>query len=266
MDDALIDETGKRLGASALVFAPHQDDETLACGGTVIRKRRAGAPVALVFMTDGSTSHRRFMDEAALRSLRQAEALEAANVLGLSVDDVHFLGFPDGELKRSREAAVGKVRDLLSRYLPDEVYVPYGRDGLADHESTHQAVLEALANANCEPEILEYPVWFWNRWPWVSQEITLDRSGFHRLFRSLWRCFGRREFADFGSKVFVRDVLEQKMDALSRHRSQMTVLMPGSGWPTLGEVSGGEFLRCFFQEYEVFRCSYPMGSTGPSGR
>lgn len=32
----------KELAASAIIFSPHQDDETLGCGGTIIRKRQGG--------------------------------------------------------------------------------------------------------------------------------------------------------------------------------------------------------------------------------
>src|SRR5882724_2841134 len=36
-----------------LVLAPHMDDETLGCGGTIARHAQAGADVAVVFLTDG---------------------------------------------------------------------------------------------------------------------------------------------------------------------------------------------------------------------
>jgi hypothetical protein len=49
------------LRRSAVVFAPHPDDETLGCGGTIVRKIRAGARVRLVVMTDGGSSHRELL-------------------------------------------------------------------------------------------------------------------------------------------------------------------------------------------------------------
>jgi LmbE family N-acetylglucosaminyl deacetylase len=237
-----------------MVFAPHQDDETLGCGGTLVLKRRAGAPVALVFMTDGTTSHRRFMGEEELRSMRKAEANSAAAILGLSPEDIHFLDFPDGGLKRFHADAVSRVGSLLDRYRPAEVYVPYRSDGTPDHESTHDVVVEAVKNAGRPAEICEYPIWFWNQWPWVPQDVKFDREGMTECLRALWTCFGLRRFVEFRTGVFVGDVLGRKMQALAQHRSQMTVMVSGTGWPTLADISAGEFLRCFFQEYEVFRC------------
>ena len=46
-----LDRTSQR--APAIVFAPHPDDETLGCGGTILKKRSLGAPVEVVFLTDG---------------------------------------------------------------------------------------------------------------------------------------------------------------------------------------------------------------------
>jgi LmbE family N-acetylglucosaminyl deacetylase len=248
------DETRERAKTSAMVFAPHQDDETLGCGGTLVLKRQAGAPVALVFMTDGTTSHRRFMEEEELRSIRKAEANGAAAILGLSPEDIHFLDFPDGGLRRFHADAVSRVVSLLDRYRPAEVYVPFQSDGTLDHESTHGVVVEALAIADRPAEICEYPIWFWNQWPWVPQDVKFDREGVRECLRALRVCFGLRCFGEFRTGVFVGDVLDRKMQALAQHRSQMTVLVPGTDWPTLADISAGEFLRCFFQDYEVFRC------------
>lgn len=250
----LRDETPTRVRSSAMVFAPHQDDETLGCGGTVVLKRRTGATVALVFMTDGATSHRRFMEEEELRSMRKAEASGAAAILGLSPEDVHFLNFPDGGLKLFHSDAVTRVVSLLDRYRPAEVYVPYRSDGTPDHESTHGVIVEAVYNTGRPTEICEYPIWFWNQWPWVPQDVKFDRESVKKGLRALWGCLGLRPFEEFRTGVFVGEVLDRKMQALAQHRSQMTVLVPGTDWPTLADISAGEFLRCFFQDYEVFRC------------
>jgi len=71
------------MQSPAVVFSPHYDDETLGVGGTIILKRRLGARVHLVFMTDGSRSHAHAMEGGRLAALRRTEALRAASALGV---------------------------------------------------------------------------------------------------------------------------------------------------------------------------------------
>ena len=59
----LREMTREELARPAVVLAPHPDDETLGCGGTLIRKARAGAPLKVVLMTDGARSGRGLIDE-----------------------------------------------------------------------------------------------------------------------------------------------------------------------------------------------------------
>lgn len=254
-------DTGPRAEGSAVVFAPHQDDETLGCGGTIILKRQAGTPVTVVFMTDGSTSHKRFMDEGELRRLRKAEALEAAEVLGVPSRDVHFLDFPDGRLDRYHEPATSQVLALLNQHQPDEVFVPYHRDGTPDHEATYKIVEEAVQMSALTLRVHEYPVWLWNQWPWVPLNLACSREAGKAVWRAVRSGFGLTLFREFKSGVLVRDVLARKREALAKHRSQTAVLKPDVGWPTLSDVSQGQFLSCFFQEYEVYvsahRCPSP---------
>jgi LmbE family N-acetylglucosaminyl deacetylase len=250
----LRDDTPGRAKASAVVFAPHQDDETLGCGGTMVLKCRAGTAVSCVFMTDGTTSHRCFMDAEELRNLRMQEAMNATTVLGLSRANVHFLNFEDGLLRPSDPNAVTQIVALLDRYCPEEIYVPYRADGTADHEATHAVVVEAAIKTGRPFEICEYPVWVWNQWPWVPLQVRCNRDDGRTLLSILRAGLGFRLIRECRSGVFVGDLLDQKREALSQHRSQMTVLRPGTAWPTLKDISGGEFLRCFFQDFEIFRC------------
>jgi len=92
-----------------VVFAPHPDDEALACGGLIHDRRRSGADVAIVFLTNGDAyaeATALYFAPQALRPehyvqlgvLRQAEALTATAQLGVAADQVFFLGYPDGHL------------------------------------------------------------------------------------------------------------------------------------------------------------------------
>lgn len=51
-------EKESSLKERVVVFAPHPDDETLACGGTIAKSVHQGDDVYIVIMTDGRNSHR----------------------------------------------------------------------------------------------------------------------------------------------------------------------------------------------------------------
>jgi LmbE family N-acetylglucosaminyl deacetylase len=239
------------LKRSALVFSPHQDDETLGCGGTIVRKLKAGATVKLVFLTDGSQSHARWMPGPELKSMRTAEALAAARILGLFASEVTFLDFPDGNLERHQELAICQVGDLLQRYNPEEVFIPYARETPPDHAITHRIVLAALKSCDIRPTIYEYPIWFWCHWPWT--EPVGRQRGFKASLRQNWRFrFGFELLRRFNCSISIGDVLALKQTALNQHQSQMERLNSIPEWPTLGDVADGEFLDCFFQDREYF--------------
>ena len=108
----------KQLKRSALVFAPHQDDETLGCGGTIIHKKQAGADLKIVFMTDGSKSHSHLITERELKNIRREEALAAAQKLGLKERDVIFLEVKDGTLDNNVISTIQRVSNIILDFLP----------------------------------------------------------------------------------------------------------------------------------------------------
>jgi len=89
-----------------LIVAAHADDEVLAAGGLIQRAVAAGAQVWVVFGTNGDGnrlaaalgSHRllpRPADFIAEGELRQVEALQALGRLGVPLERILFLGYPD---------------------------------------------------------------------------------------------------------------------------------------------------------------------------
>src|SRR5947209_4236656 len=110
---------GEALARSAVVFAPHPDDETLGCGGTILKKRGLGAEVHVVFMTDGAQSHASLMAPAEMRALRAREGVAAAAALGVDEAHVHLLDFPDSRLAEHRALATERVGALLRQVRPE---------------------------------------------------------------------------------------------------------------------------------------------------
>ena len=148
-----------------LIVAPHPDDETFGCGGLVLLRRRAGLPVSILILTDGSASHpgHPTLVPAALAALRRDEAREAATRLGLAPGDLAFLDLPDGRLPHltpaERENAIAGLAAHLGRLRPATVLVTHRRDGSSEHEAAFPLLAGALARAALRPRLLEYPVW-----------------------------------------------------------------------------------------------------------
>jgi len=243
---------GEDLARPVIVFSPHPDDETLGCGGTIIKKRKVGSDVTIVFMTDGHQSHAHLIAAHRLKSIRAREALAASGVLGVGESDVLFLGFEDGELCENQDAAILKVVEILQHRRPDEIFIPYHREALPDHVATHGIVVSALHTCGSNVTVYEYPIWFWHQWPWVSVPLALRRETFATLKDSIVAGFGLRLLWDFRYSVYIGDVLELKRTALTQYKSQMIRLIPDPRWMTLDDVWGGEFLPCFFQDHEIF--------------
>ena len=222
------------LTSSSIVFSPHQDDETLGCGGTIIKKKMAGTKVKLFFMTDGRKSHQSLMSEDKLKVIRAKEALKAGQMLGLNEEDIGFLEYQDDELGKNQDSAIQKVTEILSCLQPEEIFIPYKREMPTDHFFTNRIVLAALQNYKRKAIVYEYPIWFWCHWPWVSVPTANLNCILATLKRSV--IAGFYLLKDFRCSICVGDVLPLKRAALDSYKSQMTRIISDPQWRTLGET------------------------------
>jgi LmbE family N-acetylglucosaminyl deacetylase len=128
-----------------LVLAPHPDDETLGCGGTICRHLAAGDEVCLAFITDGGNSRAGGLDRETMVALRREEAGEAVAALEQgSTPSIKqsILGLPEGQWKR--EALVGHLARLLKDFVPTVVYTTSRVDFHPEHLRVAAALGEAL--------------------------------------------------------------------------------------------------------------------------
>jgi len=149
--DALL----RRPGARLMVLAPHPDDESLAAGGLIQRALECGAPVSVVFVTDGENNpwpqralERRFWigprHRLAWGARRRGEADAALRALGVEDVRVHRLGWPDGgvtwKLLDDADAMQAALRALLERERPTVLVLPDLVDRHPDHSAIHVLV------------------------------------------------------------------------------------------------------------------------------
>lgn len=236
---------------SALVFAPHPDDEVLGCGGVIALKAQAGARVKVIIMTDGQASHKALIAVNELVKMRRAEAEEAARQLGLAAVDYVFLDFEDHRLRQQRDVACDRVAEIIDQFKPEEIYFPHRYDGIADHVETNHIVRCAVERSNKPMVLLEYPVWLWNDWPWTQGDMRYGSGIMRRVLGTV------RDLAEIvlacRVRVDIGNVLHRKLRALAAYRSQMQRLDGDPRWPVLSDVAEGEFLRRFETDVEIFR-------------
>ncbi|MEU4685372.1 PIG-L family deacetylase [Streptomyces xinghaiensis] len=215
-----------------LVFSPHQDDEVIACGGTLARRAAEGARVQIVFSTDGSRSHQAVLGidsdptPEELAGIRQKEAEAAARALGLGPDGVQFLGFTDTALAEALPEFRARVRAVLEAH-PDveEVFLPHEiRELNADHRLTGEVVLDCLRELGLTPRLRKFVVW---------DEQTEAEFGFTN------RSEPDRTVPEGGERLLslgIREHLDTKRAALAEHRTQVTLYCPAQDRPVVPDV------------------------------
>ena len=210
---------------SVAVVAPHPDDETLGCGGTLAVLASGGAAIYVVFVTDGSASHPSHPRIAAsdIAKMRRAEAKEATGALGVHWDRVLFVDAPDGGLagldNAGSDAVASRIAAMLAEIAPDAVLLPLRRDGSSDHDASFILVRLALQKAAQSPRIFEFPIWAWRN--------PLLQLGPIFASRAIWR-------------IDIKDVLDRKAAALGAYVSQIRPIPPDTR-PVLSQEFTSEF-------------------------
>lgn len=224
----------RALGAT-LVLAPHPDDESLGCGGTIIRLRQLGLPVHVLFVSDGTMSHPNSPTYPAerLRAVREAEARDALSRLGVDSDACTFMRLPDTAVPLPNQpgfgAAVATLTDVIEQVRPATVLVPWERDPHRDHRATWQLLHAVRTQPPARSfRVLEYLIWLWE----LGRPDDMPRPDERRVWQ-----------------VPIDTVIEQRNHAIAAHVSQVTRLIGDD--PTAFYLSP-ELLAHFNRPFELF--------------
>lgn len=149
---------------SALVLAPHPDDETLGCGALIARKAAAGAAITVAIIADGRHCHRSAtVSPAEIAQMRRAEVAEAIRRLGVPDGCLRQFGFEDLTLTDRESDLVELVANLLQEVTPDEVYATGAFEPHPDHAAVGRAARRAIVATGSSARLMEYPIWVWNQ-------------------------------------------------------------------------------------------------------
>lgn len=180
-----------------LVVAPHADDESLGCGGTLLKHKQRGDCTAWLLLTCALAEHGYSESEERIES----EQIERVRE-GFGFDELFNLKLPPAQLdriaKRDLATAVGRaVRDFGA----DCLYLPHPGDAHSDHLLAFEAASSATK---------------WFRYPGVQRVATYETvsetefglSPNHAAFRPNY-------FVDISSH------LERKLQLLSIYGTEM---------------------------------------------
>jgi LmbE family N-acetylglucosaminyl deacetylase len=227
-----IDRTDAIAAASALIIAPHPDDETIGCAIMIMRKIDAGADVHIVIASDGERSRRAsHHGPTGLASLRRQEALTAIAILGVPAENVTFLGFPDGRLAQHEAELRSRLAEIADRFPTDQIIGPALADAHPDHRATARAVRMISQHHAPHVEAHEYPIRYWELAPWTRA------SG--NPFVNAWYLFSDpiREWVRPRSiLITVGEYAQRRGDALSVYAGEFE----GPG-PSLGDAGEAEY-------------------------
>jgi LmbE family N-acetylglucosaminyl deacetylase len=201
----LIHSDDDFVPTKALLVVAHPDDIDFGAAGTVATLTDHGVEVVYGLVTSGQAGEPAHLSPAELTEIRQKEQTDAAAIVG--VNELHWLGFPDGHLVADlelRKAIARLIRivkpDLVITQTPvrnlDRIYAAHP-DHLAAGEATVSAVYPDARNGHSFPELLA------------------EGHAPHSVAR-LWLMAG----TDQDLHVDITGVMDRKIEALLAHHSQ----------------------------------------------
>ena len=182
--------------AKILFIAVHPDDETLGCGGTIIKHRSLGDEVYWMIITNIHESSGWPIEHVVKR---QEEIATVSQKYGFS--GTHKLDFPTTLLDTiPMGKLISKISTVINHVKPEIVYVPNRSDIHTDHQIAFKAIMSCTKNF---------------RYPIIKRIL-------------MYECLSETEFApalienSFNPNVFVdvSDYLLKKLDIMKTFTSE----------------------------------------------
>ncbi len=190
-----------------LVVVAHPDDCDFGCAGSTARWTAEGRQVSYCIVTDGDAGGSdRTATRAEVAQLRRREQTAAAAAVG--VDDITFLGYPDGRV----EPSIALRRDIsrvIRQRKPQRVVTQ-------SPERNYQRIFASHPDHRAAGEAALCAVYPDSRNPFAHMEL-LDKEGLEPY--SVDEVY-LMAMAQGDTIVDITDTIERKLDALRCHASQ----------------------------------------------
>ncbi len=179
-----------------VIIAPHPDDETLGCGGTILRHVEMGDEVHWVIVT-GMSEKCGFAPEKI--AARKIEIEKVGSLLG--IEKIHEMGYPPARLDSvAKSELVEKAGEIFAKVEPNIIFAPYWGDIHSDHEIVFDMF------ASCTK---------WFRYPFVKKILAYETLSETELSLKPESKFQPNCFVDISGH------LERKLSILAIYKSEL---------------------------------------------
>lgn len=186
-----------------LILAPHIDDEIISSAGLIQQAQQIGCPLKIVYFTNGDNNLVSIIEKnkiiktdpnefIQLGEKRMAEAKKATSLLGLTRDNLIFLGFPDEGLLAMLSTyyndnnpstsqgtkftynpysntykteqlyagsnVVADLTEIINDFKPTIIIVSHPRDKHLDHQAAFRFLEKTLSKVNFKVHVFSYLV------------------------------------------------------------------------------------------------------------
>lgn len=174
---------------SILIIAPHQDDETIGAGGTLLLAAKDGVKIDILYLTDGAEKNRGYAEtEAESKHIRNQEAQEVCSRLGATM---HQLQISNIEPKPT-VADLDELSEIINSVKPCVVMSPW----LLDSPAKHRLVNHLLWLANKRSPLPDFEVWGYQVHNTLFPNGYVDITSVAEEKRKLLECFySQNEFS-----------------------------------------------------------------------
>jgi N-acetylglucosamine malate deacetylase 1 len=215
-----------------LVIAPHPDDETLGCGGTLFRHAQEEDEIFWLIVT--SISAERGWSDITVNK-RAEEIANVANKYRFS--EVFELQFPTTKLDTLPHSdLINKVGEVYKKVKPEIIYMPFSKDVHTDHQLTAQAIQSTIK---------------WFRYPYIKKVLMYETPSETEFNFIEQRAFHPNVFVDISkyleSKIETMKIYEGEIDDFPFPRSEKTMRSLAA---FRGSQSGFEAAEAFELVYE----------------
>ncbi|MDB4349670.1 PIG-L family deacetylase [Omnitrophica bacterium] len=159
----------KPKAQSALIIAPHPDDDVFSSGGTILKLIQDGCRVKVIYLTSGGEKTYKDGKGGALTdsaAKTEEESNEASKALGT---DIEFWRYPTRGIDINKES-IDRLRKAYRELRPDVVFAPF----IADDHDDHRRAIQLFYESFKDSKELDFEVWAYQVYSTVLTNVVVD--------------------------------------------------------------------------------------------